>query len=127
MDMHITGDETYSQGDFTVLYENLKISLFKFDSKARKGRHGPLAFVGSALLLYPSNPMPNQDVRKVTTSFARDTTMGFIGGLWQNIFRAVKKTALRNNDIATFTDGPETGKGEQPKKGFFKRVFEKKK
>jgi len=127
MDMHIEGDETYSKGDFTVLYDDLKISLFKFDSKQRETRHGPFAFVGSALLLYPSNPMPGKDVRKVTTSFARDTTKGFVGTIWQNMFRSVKKSAIRDQGIVTLTDGPETAKGQQPKKGFFTRLFGKKK
>jgi len=127
MDMHIEGDGTYSKGDFTVLYENLKISLFKFDTKMREGKHGPLAFVGSALVLYPSNPMPGKDVRKVSTSFARDTSRGFISGIWQHMYRAAKKTSVREQELVTMTDGPETDKGEQPKKGFFKRLFGKRK
>ena len=126
MNMHIEGDETYASGKFTVFYEGLKISLFKFDSKQREGQHGPFAFLGSTLLLYPSNPMPGREVRSVTTSFARDTTKGFAGTIWQNIYRGVKKTAVRERGIITLTDGPETSKGGQPKKGILKRVFGKK-
>ncbi len=127
MDMHIEGDETYAKGNFKVLYENLKISLFKFNSNEREGKHGLFAFAGSALVLYPSNPMPGKDIRTASTSFARDTTLGFISVLWQSMYRAVKKTAVREQSIVTISDGPETGKGEQPKKGFFKRLFGKKK
>ncbi len=127
MDMHIEGDQSYGKGNFTVLYKDLKISLFKFDTKMREGKKGALAFLGSALLLYPSNPMPNKEARKVTTSFARDTTKGFIGGIWQHMFRAAKKTAVREKAIVTLTDGPETNKGDKPKKGFFTRLFGKKK
>ncbi len=104
MNMNITGDETYGKGEFTVLYQDLKISLFKFDTKMREGKKGVLAFVGSALVLYPSNPMPNKNVRNVTTSFARDTTKGFISGLWQHMFRAAKKTAVREKGIVTLTE-----------------------
>ncbi len=127
MNMHIEGNETYGKGEFTVLYDDLKISLFKFDTKMREGKKGLFAFVGSALLLYPNNPMPGKEVRKVSTSFARDTTKGFVGTLWQHIFRAAKKTALKEKAIVTLTDGPETQKGEKPKKGFLKRLFGKKK
>ena len=127
MDMHITGDDRYGKGAFTVRYKDLKISLLKFDTKAREGKKGPFAFLGSALLLYPSNPMPDKDVRKVSTSFARDTTKGFIGSIWQHMFRAAKKTAVREQAIVTLTDGPETNRGDKPKKGFFKRIFAKKK
>ena len=126
MDMHIEGDASYEKGNFTVLYQDLKISLFKFDTKARQKKRGTLSFLGSALLLYPSNPMPNQDVRTVTTSFARDTTKGFIYLIWQNMFRAAKKTAMREKVLITITDGPETSKGEPPKKGILKRLFGKK-
>ena len=127
MDMHIEGDEAYGKGDFTVKYDDLKISLFKFDTKMRKGKKGLLAFVGSSLVLYKSNPLPGKDVRKVTTSFARDTTKGFIGTIWQHMFRAAKKTAVREQAIVTITDGPETQRGDKPKKGFFTRIFSKKK
>jgi len=127
MDMHITGDETYGKGEFTVQYQDLKISLFKFDTKFREGKKGAFKFLGSALLLYPSNPMPGKDVRRVTTSFARDTTKGFFNLIWQHMYRAAKKTAVREEEIITLTDGPETEKGEQPKKGFLKRIFGKKK
>ena len=127
MNMHIEGDETYGKGEFTVNYKDLKISLFKFDTKMREGKKGLFAFVGSALVLYPSNPMHGKDLRKVATSFARDTTKGFTGTLWQHMFRAAKKTAVREKAIVTLTDGPETQKGDKPKKGILKRLFGKKK
>ena len=127
MDMHIEGDQTYSKGDFTVLYHDLKISLFKFDTKHREGKKGTLAFLGSSLLLYTDNPLPGKDVRKVSTSFARDTTKGFVNTLWQHMYRAAKKTAMREKVLITVTDGPETSKGEKPKKGLLKRLFGKKK
>ena len=127
MDMHIEGDQTYSKGDFTVLYNDLKISLFKFDTKHREGKKGTLAFLGSTLLLYSDNPLPGKDVRKVSTSFARDTTKGFVNVIWQHMFRAAKKTAVREKALVTITDGPETSKGQKPKKGIFTRLFGKKK
>ena len=127
MDIHIEGDESFGQGEFTVLYQDLKISLLKFDTKMRDGKHGLFSFVGSGVILYPNNPMPGKEERKVTTSFARDTTRGFISTIWQHMYRAAKKTAVREQGIITLTDAPETGKGEQPKKGFFKRLFGKKK
>ncbi len=127
MDIHIEGDETYSKGDFTVLYNDLKISLFKFNTKQREGKKGTLAFLGSTLLLYSDNPLPGKDIRKVSTSFARDTSKGFIGTIWQHMYRAAKKTAVREKAIVTITDGRETNRGEKPQKGLLKRLFGKKK
>jgi hypothetical protein len=43
------------------------------------------------------------------------------------MYRAAKKTAVREQAIVTVTDGPETSKGEKPKKGFFTKLFGKKK
>ncbi|MCW3121951.1 MAG: hypothetical protein JWQ38_1443 [Flavipsychrobacter sp.] len=127
MDIHITGDEGYAKGDYTVLYKDLKISLFKFKSKYRKGKKGPFSFLGSTLILYPSNPMKDKDPRTVSTSFARDPEKGFIAILWKNIYRAAKKTAVRNEKILELTDDKESVKGEDPKKkGLFRRLFRKK-
>jgi len=126
MDMHIEGDGSYAKGNFTVLYKDLKISLLKFKSNFRKGKHGPFSFLGSALILYPSNPMPGSEPRQVTTSFARDPQKGFIGSLWENIYRAAKKSAVRNENLVNITDGKESSKGEERKKGFFQRLFGKK-
>lgn len=127
MDIHIEGDETYAKGVFTVLYKDLKISLLKFKSKYRKGKKGPLSFLGSALVLYPANPLPGTEPRTVTTTFARDPEKGFINALWKNIYRAAKKTAVRNEGFINITDEKESVKGEKPKKkGLIKRIFGKK-
>ncbi|MCD6010952.1 MAG: hypothetical protein K0Q79_814 [Flavipsychrobacter sp.] len=126
MDFRIEGDEMHTKGNFTVLYDGLKISLLKFDSKNRSGANGPFAFIANATMIYPSNPMPGKDVRSVATSFARDTTKGFVNQLWASMFRAAEKTATRNQDVITLINGRETEKGEQPKKGLLKRLFGKK-
>lgn len=127
IDMHIEGDGTYAKGDFAVLYKDLKISLLKFKSKHRMGKKGPLSFLGSALILYPSNPIRDKEVRTVTTTFARDPDKGFIAVLWQQIYRAAKKTAVRNEGFLDVTDIKESFKGEDPKKkGMLKRLFGKK-
>ena len=126
--MHIEGDEHYGKGDFTMLYKDLKISLFKFKSKYRKGKHGPFSFLGSALVLFPSNPMPDHGVRTVTTYFDREPDKGFISLLWRNIYRAARKTAVRDERLIDVTDGKEDKPGEPPhKKSFLKRLFTRKK
>lgn len=127
LDMDIDGDETYAKGRFTCRYKDLKLSLFKFKSKHRKGSKGPFSFLGSTLILYPSNPMPGKEVREVTTTFARDTSKGFINGIWKNIYYGAQKTAVRSQNLLTIAGERETEKGEQPKQPFLKRLFRKKK
>ncbi len=125
MDMHIEGDESHSTGNFTMRYEDLKISLFKFNSDERKKPHGPFAFLADALIVYPGNPMPGKDIRKASTSFVRDTTKGFIGVLWQNMYSGAQKTAVRTKAVLDLA-GAEASKEDKPKKvGFLKRLFSK--
>ena len=127
MDMHLEGDETYARGNFTILYEDLKISLLKFKSKMRTGKNGPLSFLGSALILYPSNPLKDNPARTVSTSFARDPKKGFVNAIWKNVYRAAQKTAVRNEALINATNEKESEKGEAPrKKGFLGRLFGKK-
>jgi hypothetical protein len=124
MDMHVEGNESSADGHFTMLYQDLKISLFKFKSNERKGKTGPLSFLADLLILYPSNPMPGKEVRTVSTSFVRNPKEGFFTLIWKNIYRGAKKTAVRSDALVNATDGPETGKDAEPKKlGFFKRLF----
>ena len=126
IDVKLEGDETYVAGGLTMLYQDLKISFLKFQGDHRKNKKGPLSFIANTILLYPQNPMPNKEVRQVTTTFARDTTKGFVSMVWENILRGAKKTAIRSNAMINVVDGPETTKGEKPKKGIFKRLFGKK-
>ena len=128
IDMQVEGDEHYGKGNFTMLYNDLKISLFKFKSKMRKGRHGPFSFLGSALVLYPSNPMPRGNVRTCTTFFDREPDKGFISLLWRNIYRGAKKTAVRHDALINLTDGKEDEPGQPPhRKSFLNRLFHKNK
>ena len=126
IEMHQEGDETYVKGDLTMLYEHLKISLLKFKSDKRKSKRGPLSFLANALVLYPDNPMKGKEVRTVSTTFARDTTKGFISMIWENVLRGAQKTAVRSDALINIAEGGESKKGEKPKKGLFKRLFGKK-
>ncbi|MBC7553776.1 MAG: hypothetical protein H7257_07335 [Taibaiella sp.] len=127
LDIHVEGDEHFGTGSFTPYYKDLKISLFKFKSEQRKEKDGLFSFLGSSLVLYPSNPMPGKEVRKTSSSLAREPEKGFIGMIWKHVFRGVKKAAVRENFIITATAGKEDKPGEKPhKKGFLTRLFGKK-
>ena len=126
MDVHIEGDETYCRGDFAMLYHDLKISLFKFKSDDRKNKTGPFAFVADATILYPENPMPGKNVRKTTAELPRDPNHGFIYLIWQAMYMGAQKTAVRDDQIIALAGG-KTDDEQRPKKGFFQRIFGKKK
>jgi hypothetical protein len=131
MEGHLEGDESYGKGEFAMRYDNLKLSLFKFDTDERKSKKGPFSFLADALILYPSNPMPGEPIRRAATSMARDPHKGFIANIWQNIYLGAQKTAVRSDKILALsgqlTDDKSPEVKEQPKKkGFLKRLFGKK-
>ena len=128
MNFHIVGDEVYSKGNFTILYEGLKLSLLKFEGDKREGTpKGPFALLANGLVLYPDNPMPGEEIRSVATSLVREPDKGFINQLGAHVFLAAKKTVLRNEQIINLAEGRDAQKKEKPHKGFFKRLFNKKK
>jgi hypothetical protein len=121
---HIEGDESYAQGDFTMLYNGLKISLFKFKSDDRKSKKGPLTFLANTLLLYPSNPMPGKGPRTASAIVHRDPNHGFIYLIWKDMYMAAQKTAVRDERTIALAGGQTDRKEDPPKKeGFFKRLF----
>jgi hypothetical protein len=128
MEGHVEGDESYATGNFKMLYENLKISLFKFKSDDRKSKKGPFAFLADATILYPDNPMPGKDTRTASTIIHRDPTGSFIYLIWQNMYLAAQKTAVRDERIIDLAGGKTDRKDNPPQKeGLFKRIFGKKK
>jgi hypothetical protein len=129
MSLYIEGNESYAKGDFTMLYENLKISLFKFKSDERKSKKGPFSFIAETTLLYPNNPMPGQDVRKTSTDFTRDPNKGFISLIWKSMYSGAQKTAVRNEKLIVLAGGKTDNKkeGKPKKKGFLRTLFGKKK
>jgi hypothetical protein len=123
MNMHMEGNEAHTMGSFTMCYQDFKVSFFKFKGEARKKPNGPLAFLADALLIYPANPMSGKDLRKTETSFPRDTGIGFIGTIWENMYRGAQKTVVRDQRILDVA-GAKAGNEDMPKKNsFFRRLF----
>ncbi len=121
MDMHIEGNQTYAKGHFTLLYDNLKIQLQKLDSDRNLSRRPFLSFLANKVLLYPSNPMPNQDVRSVDTYVPRDKLKSFFNQIWKNMYQAAQKTALRNEKIV---DMLKKNGGKKKKHGGLKALID---
>jgi len=121
---HIEGDESYARGQFTMLYNDLKISLFKFKSDDRKTKNGPFTFLANALILYPNNPMPGKGPRSASAVLHRDPNHGFIYLIWKDMYMAAQKTAVRDERTIDVAGGHSDRKDDPPKKeGFFKRLF----
>lgn len=125
MDMHVEGNQNYGKGDFTMLYEDLNITLQKLDSARHMKKRGFLSFLANNAILYPANPMPGKDVRKVSTAMKRDPYKSFFSLIWKNIYQGAQETALRNQKIVNLLKG-NNSKNNIGAKGIIGRLFKKK-
>jgi len=129
MECHVEGDQSYAQGNYTMLYNDLKISLLKFKSDEREKKKGPFSFLADAAILYPDNPMKGEAPRTTSTQLRRNPNNGFLFLIWQNIYLGAQKTAVRSDKMIALAGGTTDtkGKDEPKKRNIFQRLFGKKK
>jgi hypothetical protein len=121
IDMHIEGDERHAKGKFTMKYTDLKMSLLKMEDGKLADQKKTLSFLANNLLLYPSNPMPNGDIRTAECYLGRDPLRGFFALIWKDIFLGVKQTTIRTNPANAIKSL------QNSKTPFIKRLFAKRK
>jgi len=119
--MHIEGDERHAKGKFTMKYTDLKMSLLKMEDGKLADQKKTLSFLANNLLLYPSNPMPNGDIRTAECYLGRDPLRGFFALIWKDIFLGVKQTTIRTNPANAIKSL------QNSKTPFIKRLFAKRK
>lgn len=101
LNMKLDGDERSASGLFIMQYSNLAIKIIKTedDLKKTKRKKGLMTFITNNLILYSSNPMPGESIRKVHTNVKRDETKSFFNLIWKNIHAGVQETTIRDRDI----------------------------
>lgn len=98
--LHVAGDQYHADGQITFLYRDLAIDVKKIDKETKEVKDKPLlSFLANKFLLFPHNPMPGKEVRRITTHISRDPHKSFFNLIWRNIFDGVKMTAVRNQGI----------------------------
>lgn len=127
MDMMIQGNEHFARGNFTILYDKLRLKFQKIkkDSSGIK-RMGFISFIANNIFMYSDNPAPNEPIRTVTSYAVRNEHTSFFNLIWSNVFTGVLKTVMRSEDIANRLQQRALGKQREKKKGFFKGLFRKK-
>jgi hypothetical protein len=126
MDMHVEGNQNYGKGNFTMLYDDLNVTLQKLDSAQHMKKRGFLSFLANTAILYPANPMPGKDIRRVSTSMERDPYKSFFSLIWKNIYQGAQETALRNPNIVNLLKGNNSKNNTGKKKGLLGKIFNKK-
>lgn len=125
MDFVIEGDDSASQGEITILYNDLKVGIMKMDTVRQQMRkRGLVSMVANGLVLYNDNPMEGEKVRVAHTSVVRDPARSFINQLWKNLFQAGVQTAVRQEGITDLVKKSKAQKGKA-KVHFFRKLFPK--
>lgn len=125
-DMNIKGDESYAMGHFTMIYNGLKIKILDIDKQSQEVKNkGFLSFIANNVFVYTHNPMPGEDIRRVTTYVVRDERKSFFNLIWRNIYNGMLKTAIRDPNILDMLNKQNNKPKKQ--KGALKEIFKKNK
>ncbi|RYD57121.1 MAG: hypothetical protein EOP56_09990 [Sphingobacteriales bacterium] len=105
VDIKIRGNENSSTGDFTILYNDLKVGLQKINKETGKAETKAVSsFVANHALLHRENPEPGKPVRTASSIVNRSPKAGFFNIIWKNIFQGAANTAARNEEVVKLMD-----------------------
>ncbi len=125
-DMDIKGDEGHAMGHFTMIYNGLKIKILEIDKQSQEVKNkGFLSFIANNVFVYTHNPMPGEDVRRVTTYVVRDERKSFFNLIWRNIYNGMLKSAIRDHNILDMLK--KQNNKPKKEKGTLKNIFKKNK
>lgn len=88
----LTGNDSQSQGQLTLLYNDLKISLLKKDKKENKYDKKGLASLAANIFIKNSNPGKGETTRSADVHFDRILDKSFFNLIWKTIFTGIKQT-----------------------------------
>lgn len=130
LDMLIRGNEYYSRGTITIVYDNLKVNVQKVDSLTKRMQGRPLlSLLANKMLLHPSNPLPGGPLRIANTYVERNEQKSFFSMIWQNLYQAAIETAFYDEGIKRVLKNMQARKAHKAahgKKRYFKNLFKPK-
>jgi hypothetical protein len=89
---NFTGNNYVSNGIFTLVYDDLKISLLRKDSVDNSINKMKLASMLANIKVKNANPGRNDAIRRVTVHYDRDVSKSFFNLIWKSIFTGVKES-----------------------------------
>jgi hypothetical protein len=93
-------DDYKASGDFVLLYDDLKLRMYKADDSGNVNSNGLVSFIANTALLYPSNPMPGEAIRRVHVTETRDPYRSFFNLTWRTLLRGMLTSIGRNPQVA---------------------------
>ncbi|MDF2191676.1 hypothetical protein [Paraflavitalea sp. CAU 1676] len=89
---NITGNDHAADGQMTLLYDDLKISLLKKDTADNTLTKKKLASALANIQVKNANPGKNGEVRRVAIHFDRNKDKSWFNLVWKSIFNGVKSS-----------------------------------
>jgi hypothetical protein len=87
-----TGNDSASDGEVTLLYDNVRISLLKKNKNENKYAKKILPSLLAYFILKNANPFKNEKVRVESVHYKRDLKGSFVNLMWKSLFTGVKQT-----------------------------------
>ncbi len=89
IDAHLTTDNLYARGNFTVQYTNLKLSLLKRKKQSDKFNKRDIISLLANVVVKNNNPN-NDKLRTATINYKRDEYKSFFNMIWKFAFAGIK-------------------------------------
>lgn len=89
---NFTGNDHAADGQLTLLYDDLKISLLKKDTTDKTLNKKKLASMLANLQVKNANPGKNHEVRHVQVHYDRNVQKSWFNLIWKSVFTGVKQT-----------------------------------
>lgn len=89
---NFAGNDYAADGQLTLLYNDLKISLLKKDTVDNTLNKKKLASMLANIQVKNANPVKKGEIRQVTVHYDRNVHKSFFNLIWKSIFTGVKET-----------------------------------
>ena len=97
----IKGDEDAAAGNVSLLYNDLKLSLYEKESdESGLDKKGLIGLLANALVIKDNNPKKGEAPRKPNADFKRDPQAGFFNLVWKTALVGILKTIGANPKLA---------------------------
>lgn len=104
----INGDQAKAQGNVTVLYSDLKLSLLEKEKDQKAlDKKDVTSLLANLFVIKNDNPRKGKEPRRETASFQRDPNGGFFMLIWKTILVGALKTMGAPEKLATKKPAPE--------------------
>lgn len=97
LQFNFTGNDYAADGQLTLLYDDLKITLLKKDTADNAFNKKKFASMLANIQVKNANPNKKGDIRRVAVHYDRNTSKSFFNLIWKSVFEGVKQSVGISN------------------------------